>query len=80
MEAELERSLEAPTIVDGHDFGAAEMNIFLETRDPARTFEEVRAILEQDARWDGVRAAFRVSDEDEYTVIWPPDAASFSVS
>lgn len=77
MEDKLESSLSDEAIVDGHDLGSGEMNIFIETDQPARAFAEVQAILSQWPRWADVRVAHREGDGDTYTVLWPLGQTDF---
>ena len=57
--------------VDGHDCGSGETNIFIFTPDPAATFQRVRPVLERTQHLLAVTAAYRESDGERYTVIWP---------
>jgi hypothetical protein len=66
--------------VDGHDFGSGEMNMFIETEQPAEAFTVAKAILGDQPAWRDVRAAFRVADEDTYSILWPPDLANFHIA
>jgi len=66
-------------LVDGHDMGSGERNIFLVTDDPTQAFEKARYVLQSEHALDGLKAAFRVFAEDDYTILWPPGLASFSV-
>lgn len=79
MEDRLGAALRNRATVDGHDFGAAEMNIFLETDLPAEAFAEARVALRACPRADEVRAAYREAAGDAYTVLWPPDLTDFAV-
>src|SRR6266481_246747 len=56
--------------VDGHDVGSGEVNIFIITTDPARTFRQSRMVLERNGRLGAVTAAYRPVDGDDYTVVW----------
>jgi hypothetical protein len=67
-------------IVDGHDAGSGEMNIFLLTDDTTRSFQESRKVLEAIRAMDMLRAAFRELASDDYRIIWPPGLTSFSVA
>jgi len=58
--------------LDGHDFGAAEANIFVRTVDAQETFEEIRNILSGHRLWPKAVIAYRQIDGGEYTVVWPP--------
>ncbi|MEO8528448.1 MAG: hypothetical protein ABI435_05165 [Pseudolysinimonas sp.] len=79
MEEELESSLSEYAIVDGHDIGSDEMNIFIETDQPARAFAEVDSILNHWPRWTDVRAAFRAASGGNYAVLWPSGLTHFEV-
>ncbi len=65
--------------VDGHDAGVGEMNIFITTNDPIRAFEEVRAILGSKDFWIDARIAYRETNGQDYTIIWPKDLITFEV-
>jgi hypothetical protein len=79
MEDDLESSLGDHAIVDGHDFGSGEMNIFIETDQPARTFADVRVILGHWPRWTELRAAYREKSGDTYTGLWPSGLTDFGI-
>jgi ribosomal 30S subunit maturation factor RimM len=65
--------------VDGHDAGSGEVNIFILTDDPERTFSEAKAILGNSDRWLSVRVAYRKITKDHYTILWPEDLTDFDV-
>lgn len=71
---------DAHGFVDGHDFGAGEMNIFVHTDRPLEAFQDAMTSLSPDPRWAGVRAAYRPADGDRYVVVWPKALSVFSVS
>lgn len=79
VEDELESLLTA-SVVDGHDFGSGEMNIFVETDDPLHAFTEARQVFDRHERWSDVRAAFRSVTGEDYTILWPPDLDSFEIA
>jgi hypothetical protein len=79
MENDLEDSLSDYSVVDGHDLGSNEMNIFIETNHPAEAFAEVRTILGTSPRWSDIRAAHRDSDGQTFTVLWPIGSTSFTI-
>lgn len=72
--------LDAYGVVDGHDFGSGEMNIFIETDQPLEAFQHARTSLGTDQRWASVRAAYRPVGEERYVVLWPKALEVFSVS
>jgi hypothetical protein len=79
MEDRLSEALGDHASVDGHDFGSGEMNIFIETDHPTKAFSDAIATLGDGLRWAEVRAAFRDSTGDEYTILWPQGLNAFSV-
>jgi len=74
LENELISELGDSASVDGHDVGSGEVNIFIITTEPARTFQQSKGVLERKRCLDAVRAAFRPVDGEEYTVVWPKDS------
>ena len=79
MEDGLSEALGDRASVDGHDFGSGEMNIFIETDHPDEAFSDAMATLGDGLRWAEVRAAFRDSTADEYTILWPQGLTAFAV-
>src|SRR5258708_6037830 len=65
--------------VDGHDFGSGEMNIFVDTDQPAEAFADAAAALADCPRWEEVRAAYRDTTGAAYTVLWPHGLREFAV-
>src|SRR6476469_7499562 len=66
--------------VDGHDIGSGEMNIFIFTDKPAKTFAECRSLIRSSRLVTGLSAAYRPVDGEEYTRLWPEAAAApFSI-
>lgn len=81
MEDLLEAALpEAHGFVDGHDFGAGQMNIFVHTDRPLEAFQDAVASLGSDPRWASTRVAYRPAGGDRYVLLWPPTLEAFSVS
>ena len=70
LENELIAELGDSANVDGHDAGSGEVNIFIITADPVRTFRQSRVVLERNRRLGAVTAAYRPVDGDDYTVVW----------
>jgi hypothetical protein len=75
LEDELIEELGDAAEVDGHDFGADEMNIFIITGKPADTFEKIRPLLSKKENFDDLTAAFRDLEGEDYTTLWPRDFA-----
>ena len=71
LEDQLIQRLGASADVDGHDCGSGEMNIFIITNDPVRTFREIRPLLSRKIWVRLSAAAYRELQGETYTVIWP---------
>lgn len=79
-EALLQSDLLGPySIVDGHDFGAGEMNIFIHTDQPLEAFQHAMTSLATNRRWVSVRAAYRPIDGERFVVVWPKELEVFSM-
>jgi hypothetical protein len=74
LENELISELGNSAMVDGHDVGSGEVNIFIITADPVRTFRQSRLVLERKRCLGAVTAAHRSVEGEEYTVIWPENS------
>lgn len=76
IEDRLMDGLGEQAIVDGHDFGAGTMNIFIHTNDPASTFERAFGLLRIDEK-DALTAAFREVETPEFIALWPASVERF---
>jgi hypothetical protein len=65
--------------VDGHDAGTGEMNIFIVTDQPERTFERVKANLNRDC-YQSAKIAYREIGKDQYTILHPQGLDRFAIS
>lgn len=70
LEMDLELTLGSEHIVDGHDFGAGEMNIFIHTNSPEEAFRKAKDSLSKFNSLEYV-VAYRDFEEKTYTVIFP---------
>jgi hypothetical protein len=66
-------------IVDGHDYGSGEMNIFIHTNEPEVVFAKVKSMLDLGNESDKLKAGYRDFDEDGYVAIYPQGLGHFSV-
>jgi hypothetical protein len=80
IENVLIKNLTKPVEVDGHDAGTGEVNIFIHTDDPKRTFDEARTFLGSRDFWVDGRAAYREVAKSKYTILWPKDLTEFTVA
>lgn len=71
LEDELIKALGASAEVDGHDCGSGEMNIFVHTDEPEKTFEKIRPVAARRGMIENLVAAYREKTDETYTVIWP---------
>jgi hypothetical protein len=71
LEDELIEKLGSSAEVDGHDCGSGEMNIFVHTDEPKRTFEAIRPVVAKRKLIETLVAAYRERIGEDYTVIWP---------
>jgi len=67
-------------VVDGHDIGAGEMNIFVWTDEPRAAFDKIMPSLTSGCDLSEMAAGFRDFEEDDYTPIFPPGLSEFSVA
>jgi hypothetical protein len=57
-------------LVDGHDIGSGERNIFIHSDDPHAAFAAARSVIPTKLL-SRLRAAFRPRAGGKYSVIWP---------
>lgn len=74
IEDQLISVLGESAVVDGHDSGAGQANIFILTSAPAITFTQVKGLLQGQ-----FRAAYRPAMSNHWTVLWPDGSGEFSV-
>lgn len=79
LEETIENGLGELGIVDGHDIGSGEMNIFIHTDEPILAFEKAKQLLGPRDDLRALKAGYRDFDEDEYIAIYPKGLDHFSV-
>jgi hypothetical protein len=72
LELDLDLSLGAEHIVDGHDFGSGKMNIIIQTDNPKEAYNKARGSLHKLTKIEYI-AAFRDLEGENYTVLYPSD-------
>ncbi len=65
--------------VDGHDCGAGEMNLFIQTDSPERVYEHLKFLLHGSGRFDDMKVAYREISGERYKVIHPLGLQVFKV-
>jgi len=67
--------------VDGHDIGSREMNIFILTDTPIKTFETVKNILKNyDSALEDIKIAYRDINDEQFCCLWPTELTEFQVA
>jgi len=79
LEDMIEDGLGDSGILDGHDFGSGEMNVFIHTDDPKSAFEKIKALPAVIKNLQELKAGYRDFEEDDYTAIFPDGLKQFSV-
>ncbi len=74
IEGDLKAVLGDAASFDGYDVSADEINLFVITADPRRSFRRIKTVLETKAVLQGVSAASRLQGGAQFTSIWPPRA------
>jgi hypothetical protein len=80
FESVLANELVGPDVVDGHDFGSGEFNIFILTNDPTTTFDQAMKVFQSARLQQSVRVAYRKLTTESYVVLWPPDLKKLRVA
>jgi len=65
--------------VDGHDFGSGAFNIFIVTNKPTTTFAQAHKVILDEAIPNEMRSAYRETNGEDYTILWPPALKEFRV-
>jgi hypothetical protein len=80
LEDLLYKNLPPKAVVDGHDFGLDEYNVFIHTDDPRAALAHTQSILETHHLFIPFLAGYRDFNEEIYIPIWPLSLDSFNVS
>lgn len=78
LEDILNQGLGGAGIVDGHDLGSGEMNIFIHTNSPQSAFEKAISLIKGQDGLNQLKAGYRDFDRDEYVPIHPIGLKQFS--
>lgn len=81
VEQDLAPELGDIALVDGHDMGCNEINIFIITSNPLLVFARAKPVLERHGLLADINSAFRLLSGDTYTRVWPEGSTNlFSIS
>ncbi|WP_417385341.1 ABC transporter [Gimesia sp.] len=73
-----EIQVDGKTIIDGHDFGSSEMNLFMTVDDPDQVLSQIRTKI-QHPLMSRFKAGYRDVSEDRFHAMWPETLHEFSV-
>ena len=71
LEEALIAELGNKVLVDAHDAGIGQMNIFIHTNDPKPIFDKILSSHGSDPMFSRMKAAYRGFGTEKFTVIWP---------
>lgn len=71
IEDSIQRAIGKSGSVDGHDFGAGTLNIFVDTNKPKEVLPKLTKALKAPFLPEKMTAAYRDYDGEKFTVIWP---------
>jgi hypothetical protein len=80
MEEKLIQQLCNLGVVDGHDLGSGEMNIFIITNDPVKAFDCVKPIIISHNLLPVLKAAYRKIEEQKFQILWPVQLKNFRIT
>ena len=77
MEDALITELGDSAIVDGHDIGSGEFNIFVVTDHPKESFVRTQRLLEGMKPEGAMNVAYRDPNDERFVILWPPNSPEF---
>ena len=81
LEDLLVKKLPLGSVVDGHDFGTDEFNIFILTDQPEQTFQAVEQTIQLfRPPHQSLRAAYRELVRNNFVILWPPTLREFKIA
>jgi len=79
LEDELSDLLSGEAIIDGHDIGSGEANIFIITDNPEANYKKIKAYLGKRLEKEQIKIAYRKTDGEEYVPLYPVSMKGFSI-
>ncbi len=76
----LYKNLSELHLVDGHDMGAGELNIFILTDAPKTAFSEIRRLWNTEKNLANAKMAYRETSGETYIALWPEGLEGFKVA
>jgi hypothetical protein len=79
LEDAIRNGLGSLGIVDGHDIGSGEMNVFIHTNNPIESLERSKLLITPQSGLHELKAGYRDFDAHEYIGIHPAGLTRISV-
>jgi hypothetical protein len=80
LEGLLVENLPSHSVVDGHDCGSGEFNIFILTDQPREGFDAAENTIHHYRPLQSLRAAYRELGQNNFVILWPPDLREFTIA
>jgi hypothetical protein len=80
IEETIRKGLGPIGLVDGHDIGAGEMDVFIHTNDPKGAFEKTMSLIQGKYDLKELMVGYRNFADDDYIPMFPPGLSIFRVS
>ena len=80
LEERLAAAIDELGIVDGHDVGAGEVNIFILTAHPTQVFERIKLLPEVSRLLPQLQVAFRIVGSEAFEILHPPGLRTFKLA
>jgi hypothetical protein len=72
IEETIRQGLDPVGLVDGHDIGAGEMNVFIHSDDPQGTFEKAMSLIQNKYDLKELMVGYRNFEDHDYSPVFPP--------
>jgi len=80
IEETITRGLGPIGLVDGHDIGSGEINVFIHTNDPKGAFEKTMSLIRGKYDLKELMVGYRNFEDNDYVPMFPPGLEAFRVS
>ncbi|HKQ39497.1 MAG TPA: ABC transporter [Verrucomicrobiae bacterium] len=80
LEEVIIRTLGNIGVVDGHDAGSGEMNIFIHTDHPKLAFDHLRQLVGTKDFMPDLKVAYREIGNEEFVILHPPALSHFRLT
>jgi hypothetical protein len=80
IEETIRQGLGAIGLVDGHDIGAGEMNVFIHSDDPEGAFEKNMSLIQGKYDLKELMVGYRNFEDHDYSLVFPPGLTAVRVA